>query len=127
MSQLQYYEQIAIEVLETISKGDNKPTDPVITTLANFTFSYEDLHADRFNANIIKHRLNSTHEKIMYKKLRRRILCRKYSQVSREKKKVTYTNLKTTIETIVEQAKLLFNDHPNLDKFIMFCNVNKDI
>ena len=113
-------EQIAVEVLETIMNGNFNPINKVSTTMQNFTFTYEDLISDRKQAMIIKKRLLNDKDIIMFKKLRRRLLSRKYSKLSRTKKR-TYAQIITSERSkIIEKAYELFADHPNMEEFREF-------
>ena len=112
-------EAIAIEVLQTIMSGDKSPKGLVSTTHGNFSFTYEDLMSERKDASKMKSRL-SLEERLTFNKLRRRVLSRKYSRKSRIFKKNMHEILKTDNTLIIEKARELFADHPNMSQFDEF-------
>ena len=116
-------EQIAIEVLETILHGNPNPKTLVCTTSQSFTFTYEDLMADREQAYKIKKSLNSQNDVLMFSKLRRQILSRTYSKKSRSKKRIEIKSSKADRDLIINKVHELFSDHYRFEKFCDFIQV----
>jgi len=113
-------EQIAIEVLETIMNESSNPRNTVSTTIQNFSFTYEDLMSDRQRAYYIKKRLRSDEEVTMFRILRRRVLGREYSKISRNKKRTQTKQITTERCKIITKAYELFADHPKMQEFREF-------
>ncbi len=119
-------EAIAVEVLQTINTGNPHPKNQVVTTYGVLPFTYEDLMSERKDASKMKSRL-SLEERLTFNKLRRRVLSRKYSRKSRILKKNMHEILKTDKELIIDKARELFADHPNMlqfDEFIQAISVS---
>jgi hypothetical protein len=112
-------ELIAIEVLQTINTGNPNPKNFVSTTCGLLPFTYEDLMSERKDASMMKRLLNHE-ERLVFNKLRRRVLSRKYSCKSRILKKNMHEILKTDKERIIDKARELFADHPNMSQFDEF-------
>lgn len=112
-------ELIAIEVLQTINTGNPNLKSRVLTTFGLLSFTYEDLMSERKDASKIKIMLNNE-ERLIFSKLRRLVLSRKYSQKSRKLKKTINEILETDKALIINKAYELFANHPNMVEFKEF-------
>jgi hypothetical protein len=118
--QMQIDEEIAIEVLETLSNSNLDHKTNVSTTNKKFEFTYEELLSNRSQASIVKKKLKSRDEIILFKKLRRRVLSRIYSKKSRTKKRIVSITIKSERDIIIDKVNELFSDHPNFQQFREF-------
>ena len=118
--QMQIDEEIAIEVLEILSNSNLDHKTNVSTTNKKFEFTYEELLSNRSQASIVKKKLKSRDEIILFKKLRRRVLSRIYSKKSRTKKRIVSITIKSERDIIIDKVNELFSDHPNFQQFREF-------
>ena len=118
--QMQIDEEIAIEVLETLSNSNLDHKTNVSTTNKKFEFTYEELLSNRSQASIVKKKLKSQDEIILFKNLRRRVLSRKYSKKSRTKRRIVSITMKSERDIIIDKVNELFSDHPNFKQFREF-------
>jgi len=118
--QMQIDEEIAIEVLETLSNSNLDHKTNVSTTNKKFEFTYEELLSNRSQASIVKKKLKSRDEIILFKKLRRRVLSRIYSKKSRTKRRIVSITIKSERDIIIDKVNELFSDHPNFQQFREF-------
>ena len=118
--QMQIDEEIAIEVLEILSNSNLDHKTNVSTTNKKFEFTYEELLSNRSQASIVKKKLKSRDEIILFKKLRRRVLSRKYSKKSRTKRRIVSITMQSERDIIIDKVNELFSDHPNFQQFREF-------
>jgi hypothetical protein len=118
--QMQIDEEIAIEVLEILSNSNLDHKTNVSTTNKKFEFTYEELLSNRSQASIVKKKLKSRDEIILFKKLRRRVLSRIYSKKSRTKRRIVSITMKSERDIIIDKVNELFSDHPNFQQFREF-------
>jgi hypothetical protein len=118
--QMQIDEEIAIEVLETLSNSNLDHKTNVSTTNKKFEFTYEELLSNRSQASIVKKKLKSRDEIILFTKLRRRVLSRIYSKKSRTKRRIVSITMKSERDIIIDKVNELFSDHPNFQQFREF-------
>ena len=118
--QMQIDEEIAIEVLETLSNSNLDHKTNVSTTNKKFEFTYEELLSNRSQASIVKKKLKSQDEIILFKNLRRRVLSRIYSKKSRTKRRIVSITMKSERDIIIDKVNELFSDHPNFQQFREF-------
>ena len=117
---MQIDEEIAIEVLEILSNSNLDHKTNVSTTNKKFEFTYEELLSNRSQASIVKKKLKSRDEIILFKKLRRRVLSRKYSKKSRTKRRIVSITMQSERDIIIDKVNELFSDHPNFQQFREF-------
>lgn len=117
---MQIDEEIAIEVLETLSNSNLDHKTNVSTTNKKFEFTYEELLSNRSQASIVKKKLKSRDEIILFTKLRRRVLSRIYSKKSRTKRRIVSITMKSERDIIIDKVNELFSDHPNFQQFREF-------
>jgi len=118
--QMQIDEEIAIEVLKILSNSNLDHKTNVSTTNKKFEFTYEELLSNRSQASIVKKKLKSRDEIILFKKLRRRVLSRIYSKKSRTKRRIVSITIKSERDIIIDKVNELFSDHPNFQQFREF-------
>ena len=74
----------------------------------------------RIIEEVVKKKLKSRDEIILFKKLRRRVLSRIYSKKSRTKRRIVSITMQSERDIIIDKVNELFSDHPNFQQFREF-------